>query len=91
MSIHELVKAIMLRLDRLLTETAMDEILLQKITKYVQYGWPLSYKASALELGPFWGVYDYISIGDGLLMAGSINIIPEVSQPQVLRAIPEGH
>ena len=89
-SIHELVDVSVSRLDRLQKETDSDEILVQ-LKKYVQYGWPSSCKSLPAELRPFWGVHDDISVVDGLLMAGSRIIIPEVSRPQVLREIHEGH
>ena len=89
-SFHELVDVSMSRLDRLQKETDSDGIL-QLVKEYVHSGWPPSCKSLPPELRPFWGVHDDISVVDGLLMAGSRIIIPEVSRPQVLREIHEGH
>ena len=89
-SIHELVDVSNSRLGRLQKETDSDEVLLQ-IKRYVQSGWPANIKSLPAELRPYWGVHDDISIVDGLVMAGSRIIIPELSRPQVLREIHEGH
>ncbi len=68
--IQSLVDISASRLEKLQRETASD-VVLQKVTEFVQSGWPQSIKSLEPELRPYWGVHDDVSVLDGLMLAGS--------------------
>ena len=88
--VHSIVDISCLRLAKLKRETERDCVL-QKLKKVFEEGWPSSIKGLDKDLRPFWAIRDDVSIMDGLLMAGSRIIIPEVSRREVLDNIHEGH
>ena len=88
--IHSLVNVSKSRLGRLRQETEND-VVLQKLKKVFEEGWPSSIKGLGADLKPYWAIRDDISVIDGLLMAGSRIIIPEISRQNVLENIHEGH
>ncbi len=89
-SIHELVNISVPRLKLLREETEADAILVQ-VRGYVRNGWPSSIKELEKDVKPYWSIRDDVSFIDGLVMAGSRIIIPQVSRRVVLQSIHEGH
>jgi hypothetical protein len=88
--VHSLVNVSKTRLARLRQETKND-VVLQKLKKVFHEGWPSSIKSLDTDLRPYWAIREDISIIDGLLMAGSRIIVPELSRQMVLENIHEGH
>ncbi len=90
LGVHNIVEVTDERLQRLVNDTANDDVS-KRLIKVFKQGWPTTIKQLDRDLHPYWSIRDDISVIDGLIMCGSRIIIPEASRKETLENIHEGH
>ena len=78
------------RLKKLKEETRLDKTL-QKLTTISINGWPEYKQEVPVELLPYYGFRDEITIQDGLLFRGERVIVPSSLRPEMKQAVHSTH
>ena len=68
---------------------ADDELALFKHT--IMEGWPSSIKQVPPCLQPYWTFREELTVEDGLILKGTMNVIPNKKCEAILKLIHEGH
>ena len=77
-------------LQKLREATQVDDTL--AILKYtINQGWPNSIKEVPRKIQSFWTFREELTIGDGLILKGTMIVIPSKKQDDILKLIHEGH
>ena len=93
LSIYQITNQLNARSDslqQLCEATQADDTL--AILKYtIQNGWPSNIKELLSEIQAFWTFREEMTIKDGLILKGTMIVIPSQKQAEILKLIHEGH